>query len=216
MKERPILFSAPMVRAILDGSKTQTRRVVKHNLVVHNDKMGVFDHKGVNYRVNMRNGDRKTLTQFCPYGQPGDRLWVRETWRAIETASATIYDEDAGNTEADYKATPRDVFFDCPVKWKPSIHMPRWASRITLEITAVRVERVQDISEKDARAEGVNPYMAGVGIIDPPMFADEYQYRPDYCTGFQCAWDEINAKRGIEFSTNPWVWVIEFKRAVNA
>ena len=129
----------------------------------------------------------------CPYGVPGDRLWVRETFYSNGMCKNTM--------SCHYRATYNGLFTPdtVPWKWTPSIFMPRWASRITLEITGVRVERVQDISEEDARAEGIpDEYRAGHRIY----------YRPR----FKTLWDSINAKRGFGWDSNPWVWVVEFKR----
>ena len=177
MKERPILFSAPMVRALLAGMKTQTRRAFK-------TKNG-----GVWPNANDLPGIRQIL-RSCPYGQPGDRLWVRETFARIDGQTRPWI-------ETDYKATYThgDRLGDTlgiKKRWTPSIHMPRHASRITLEVTGVRVERLQDISEADAIAEGV--------YTDPAC--------PAY-DAYAQLWDEINGLGSWE--ANPWVWVVEFK-----
>lgn len=202
MKERQILFSGAMVRAILDGRKTQTRRVVK---LPHNNPLGAWEPttiggKGL-YRdkactIPANEPERAaiwhTRTGDCVvalYGQPGDRLWVRETWRedSPDDAEAAIYRAD-GRTDL-----PPEF------KWKPSIFMPRWASRITLEITGVRVERLQDIGWRDCAAEGTpNDPEHGIGY---PTWQDAYA----------ALWDSINAKRA-PWASNPWVWVVEFKR----
>ncbi len=172
--EKPILFSGEMVRAILDGRKTQTRRVVRreHIPFVHSLLAGWISGRWSHLPL--------------PYGRPGDQLWVRETW----------LEDTVGNIR--YRATERAVQ-DGNWKWRPSIFMPRWASRISLEVTAVRVERVRDISEEDARAEGVDSIVA----------TDTYS---SYRMGFRKLWDSINAKRGYSWESNPWVWVVEFKR----
>lgn len=180
MKERPILFSGPMVRAILEGRKTQTRRVVKLNA------SGRAFRAGRNWHL----GDPECV-KACPYGQPGDRLWVRETWRLHD-------DEESGVVTLKYRADdahrflPGGVFIDpgwAYGGWKPSIHMPRWACRIVLEITGVRVERLQHMDGEDARAEGVS------------FHAD-----------FRELWDSL-ASPGARWNDNPCVWVVEFKRA---
>jgi hypothetical protein len=202
-KERPILFSGPMVRAILEGRETQTRRVVRQDIM----GMCVMD----------------MLAIPCPYGQPGDRLWVRETtyWPPRETMNyihyaATpriargrfhkdgllthfygIFDTDGEQIEALLKEGYRKC---------PSIHMPRWASRLTLEVTSVRVERVQNIGEDDARAEGVE--LANDHRGYPGTGA---AYKRTYRAGFAKLWDSINAKRGYSWESNPWVWVVEFR-----
>lgn len=199
MKERPILFSAPMVRAILAGTKTQTRRAVKlQPEAEHGGEPYWFvgGYRAWTYRNTtdlLRKGGN---VMPCPYGQTGDRLWVRESF-------CPIYSQDPHYNggrpiEYDYQATYKhgDRLGDLigvKKKWKPSIHMPRAASRITLEVTAVRVERLQDISEADALAEGV--------YTDPAC--------PAY-DAYAQLWDEINGSDSWE--ANPWVWVVEFKR----
>ena len=179
MKERPILFSGPMVRAILDGSKTQTRRVAKEF-----DEMPNLD--GILQRFPRQNG--------CRHGSPGDRLWVRETW--AHERDGTGCPDDTGVL---YRAT--DPGWDdegTGLRWRPSIYMPRWASRITLEITAVRVERLQSISEADARAEGVTP--------------NAFEQTSDNWGGvlYRRLWEQINGPGS--WHANPWVWAITFQR----
>lgn len=195
IKERPILFSGPMVRAILEGRKTQTRRVVVPTMTTPRvaplhmepwiiDGEQETDEHGLpcwaGYHPDYP-GEAKWFS--CPYGQPGDRLWVRETWnkQMIDGAERVAYRADIPNGHSF-------------LYWHPSIHMPRWASRITLELTGVRVERVQDITSEDARAEGVD--------------APDVLPRSKFAT----LWDSINAKRGYGWETNCWVWVLEFKR----
>lgn len=182
MKTRPILFSAPMVRAILDWRKTQTRRIVKP------------EHLRTSQAVDLVLGSLAAArlieaTTYCPYGQLGDRLWVRETF------SPTM---DGG---ALYRADPMYDGMkpgDFAWSWKPSIFMPRWASRITLEITAVRVERLRDISDDDAVSEGY--YFA------PNRCPDEF----DPAGWYESLWESINGPGS--WAANPWVWVIEFQR----
>lgn len=199
MKERPILFSGPMVRAILDGRKTQTRRVVKdsakHNVYLLGDNAcGV-------------------LWDHCPYGQPGDRLWVRETWAHISRCEH--YNHLHDSTEWLYKADGSS----CVSKWTPSIHMPRFASRILLEVTAVRVERLQEISRDDAIQEGIEHLHRDVDVPTLNPWRNYLQGQPgemiQHCScprrSFQTLWDLINAKRA-PWDSNPWVWVVEFKR----
>ena len=199
MKERPILFSAPMVRALLKSRKTQTRRVVKPQ-PASGVRPSPFSKSG------LEDGHGRELR--CPYGRPGDRLWVRETWARPITLDPgpTIY-------RADYPACVPSYYENVPpadeVVWKPSIHMPRSACRITLEITGVRVERLQDISEVDAKAEGCEPIdlcdhirqsCSDIGCPGPT----------NYRGGYQSLWESINGPGS--WDTNPWVWVIEFKR----
>jgi len=177
MKERGILFSGAMVRAILSGAKTQTRRVAK-------------DWTDDGTRVC------REQNAPCPYGGPGDRLWVRETWcyACIDHGSAA-----AMGNRADYRADHAAGFAPCN-PWRPSIHMPRWASRITLEIVAVRVERVQDIDTLGAAAEGT-----------PDLRTTENGWDLRDC--FVHLWDSINGKRpGCAWRANPYVWVVEFRR----
>jgi hypothetical protein len=188
MKERPIIFSGDMVRVILDGRKTQTRRVIKPQpKIIH----ALYPDASIETERIFRRGDQRI---HCPYGIPGDRLWVRETFCH---ATLTGYDARKDGGDYWYRATDEGL---CDGPWKPSIFMPRWASRILLEITEVRVERVQDISEKDAGAEGAWRTPAGCShySIEPPEF--------------ETLWDSINAKRGYSWESNPWVWVISFRR----
>jgi hypothetical protein len=187
IKERPILFSGPMVCAILAGMKTQTRRVVKFS------NAGCWERGSLpDSWVDQSNpiGTYPTYVN-CPYGQPGDRLWVRETFLLRESGKHAVYKAGMDSVEA-------AGFGAMYGGWKPSIFMPRWASRLSLKVTGVRVERVQDISEADAIAEG-----------RCLVLGDERGYFPE-------TWDTINAKRGFGWDANPWVWVIEFKRVAEA
>lgn len=209
-KERPILFSAPMVRAILEGRKTVTRRVVKPQPYI--DASGNFCWNGRNFGQNF-DGPltqaiasplpcSKTKRVLCPYGKPGDRLWVREAHSFVPDD-----DEPAGCSAVLYAADGNQYG-----KIRPSIHMPRWASRILLEVTAVRVERLQDISEGQAQAEGAEPYdVSGFGtderaLLDAPLMEQGSPYR----NGFALLWESINGAGSWE--ANPWVWVVEFRR----
>ena len=159
VKERPILFNGPMVRAILEGCKTQTRREIKNNPLLN---------AGFTDEFILLPGNASAFV--CPFGVVGDRLWVKET-----------FEDDEGG-------------------WRPSIFMPRWASRITLEITDVRVQRLQEITEEDARAEGYHPK---INDSLPDWTAKE---------SFKILWDSLNAKRGLDWDKNPWVWALSFKR----
>lgn len=196
MTERPILFSAAMVRALLAGTKTQTRRIVKpqpHGVALVASGNHLFD-----YRDDLGDYSRvvpmdKAVT-LCPHGLPGDLLWVREAFNADR--AEMVYRADGG--------MPAD-WFDAGSKWRPSIHMPRRASRITLEITMVRVQRLQDISEEDARAEGAPGYEEG---IDAPPPDDEHEWA--YLASFIRLWKSINGAES--WNANPWVWAISFKR----
>ncbi len=168
MAERGILFSAPMVRALLSGAKTQTRRLT-------------------HWRPQ------------CPYGFPGDRLWVRETWAhdadSLEDLRAMVEDIVGGSDCGPYYRAD-GVHENSGLRWRPSIHMPRWCSRITLEITDVRVQQLQDITEDDARAEGVTP---------------EPGKNHGHVGAFCDLWESINGKRST-WASNPWVWAISFRR----
>ena len=207
-REKPILFSAPMVRAILDGSKSQTRRVVKlksHHTIEERD-----DGKPWPW---MYDSDRDADHWLpCPYGQPGDRLWVRESF----CEALSNYEEEREQTTVYYRADGQEVVVDdgdgyaetnkdgtLKSPWKPSIHMPRWASRITLEITDIRVERLQDISEEDAQAEGAP---LELGVLERTILGAKARYR----SGFVRLWESINGPGS--WDANPWVWCISFKR----
>lgn len=211
VKERPILFNGEMVRAILDGCKVQTRRVIKPQPPA----WARFENPtGDGVTWTDRNEDTDDL-QFwpdydkpiiCPYGVPGDRLWVRETFETDPSEGDITYLADGEVYRFLCKAS--DVFFDRHRKGKrfPSIHMPRWASRITLEIVSVCVERVRDISEEDAKAEGIQLLDAGWGIEG---IATRCQCPT---VAFANLWDLINESRGFGWDANPWVWVVSFKR----
>jgi len=205
-RERPILFSSEMVRAILDGRKSMTRRVVRPQP----DSVAAFQDglpTEAYYGGWPKGGYAKDL--ICPYGQPGDRLWVRESFWAVEVEDQGIgnqflvYDEEfVGSNPKPKELRPTLHLLAQPLRWghHPSIHMPRWASRITLEITAVRVERLKDITVTDAQAEGVTP----LGVK-----GDGRRWR----AAFRELWDSINAKRkALGWDANPWVWVISFRR----
>ena len=203
VKERPILFSGPMVRAIIEGRKTQTRRVIKpkHEFFVDDG------HDGINrvYYPCYVTGEPEPQEILCPYGSVGERLWVRETWAVVPKVSddgpkhKAKGDGTGATWRADWNGNPSGF------PWKPSIHMPRWASRITLEVTGVRVERLNDISEADAQAEGCDGNYQ-IGYI-PAYQAGPFSYH------FAQLWESINGPGS--WSLNPWVWVVEFKRVVS-
>ncbi len=219
MKEHPIIFNRDMVKAILDGRKTQTRRVIKGkpnkifwNSIVYNGYAGWTDEHGKPF--------------CCPYGVPGDKLWMRETF---------AYTADYTGNDPGCFALMRGCFYradypegDCIEdeikRWRPSIHLPRRKSRIDLEVINIRVEQVQDISKEDSVAESVDMgqiiYREGDDTHNlhrkwlyenygHPMANTRVIGEEDL---FHALWDSINAKRGYGWDTNPWVWVIEFRR----
>ena len=186
MNEKPILFSGPMVRAILEGRKTQTRRAVKFPVLDRNGTGCEISGCEINSCLNQG-------LELCPFGHPGGRLWLRETWRKAypktSDSEGVVYRADKD------RSLGMDEYSDRH-RWKPSIFMPRWASRITLEIVSVRVERLKDISHRDALSEGVE---YDVSIPEGSPLAR-----------YQNLWDSINGKK-YPWKSNPWVWVIEFK-----
>lgn len=227
MKERPILFSAPMVLAVLEDRKNQTRRTryLEHvndspdDWEMANPKQwaSALADNGCDYGRPITDEDiqrkayqlcgggraffrhkesRKMISLPCPYGRPGDRLWSRETWAPVDEVAADPSDG------AIYRADHTGIQ---PGRWRPSIHMPRWASRITLETVSVRVERLQDISVEDARAEGCEHPLKGTELESVPG-----DYVADERTSFAILWQSINGKGS--WAENPWVWRIEFRR----
>lgn len=257
MKERPILFSGPMMRAILDGRKTQTRRVITPQPVVYPN--------AVQFRTLIIGGTERSalaaLASHCPYGKPGDRLWVRETfWCKNENCDhdycsgcdmGSLLSVGEGYAPIDYVATPKCLshpetehqqtvepwtgepvpgywWLAPPDDWDgedeqahrergvwtflpwgyhtkhPSIHMPRWASRLLLEVTEVRVERLNEISEEDARAEGAEPKRPAGAMEISAM-----PVRLSHIVGFRELWCSINSNEA--WDANPWVWVVSFR-----
>jgi hypothetical protein len=200
-KERPILFSAPMVRAILDGSKTQTRRVAKHPLA--QAAVRINSYKGQSeFDCILPDGTGGIIQ--CPYGKPGDWLWVRETW---------AYEQDGTGCPDDtgilYRATdPGWDDEETGLRWRPSIHMPRRASRILLEITDIRVQRLQEISEEDARAEGIDDDAAD-RVLMMAEAMNQREPRP-FASAFETLWEDINGTNS--WAANPRVWVVAFRR----
>lgn len=225
VKIRPIIFSGPMVRAIIGGRKTQTRRIIKLS-TTNADRSWRLDCHDVGAAIFTRPNrvvmGHEVVTECvkieCPYGQPDDRLWVRETWAVdADIAQARREHEDMmpGLRHGPYfRADP--VHENSGLIWRPAIHMPRWASRITLEVTGVRVERLQDISENDAKAEGINwsydrdPFASGPSACRYGNSALPGRGFNTAKFAFENLWDSINAKRA-PWSSNPWVWVIEFR-----
>lgn len=232
MKERPILMNTFSVRAILDGRKTQTRRVIKPQPEVGEEfsvwtgrkKWGDAVVRFTEHDCEPPHSFEESIAKHCPYGVPGDRLWVRETWLTdhqfddlkpseVPQHLATLW------YQADDAPTP-----PCMGKTRPSIFMCRWMSRILLEITGVRVERVQDISDDDVAAEGL-PYRQstedfaigrspanGKWYWGFPTPAWNYVYSRDAQCAFEELWDSINGSGDFSWEANPWVWVVEFER----
>lgn len=232
MTERGILFSAPMVRALLDGTKTQTRRVCKPAQAANLSYVtGIQDPRDFGQRpLEVRGsgwfGDEDGEVQFrSPYGRPGDRLWVREAWQYADWTEEGLpfvgYSADGAKQIAHYVQNDSDGWGErlqniwaelsrienyaidgraADRHWRPSIHMPRWASRILLEIVSVRVERLQDISEADAIAEGCSGYRPDDDPFRDVEPRDEYRE----------LWESINGAGS--WDANPWVWVVEFRR----
>jgi hypothetical protein len=246
--DRPIPFSGEMVRAILDGRKTQTRRVVKTVWDDHFEEP-CQNSKGEWFVCDNRPPDiLNAYFLHCPYGQPGDRLWVRESWKissfmegdpiSFQYKDGTIKEENerAGEFGNNYEEWYEKVIIQSsdylekikhpmddegiyhwehgksPLPWRPSIFMPRWASRILLEVVSVRVERVKDISENDAYSEGIRHIPKFVNNINFASWSDDvcsYNY-PTAKEAFHGLWDSINGKK-YPWDANPYVWVIEFK-----
>ncbi|PLL03020.1 hypothetical protein CWN39_13210 [Klebsiella pneumoniae] len=224
MKERGMIFNADMVRAILDGRKTQTRRIMKPQPEPcprggHWWPSNVFKTM-LHVEDEMQNGKGGwggLVGDACPFGDVGDRIWVREAFASGLSTKSTLA----------YRATHKredleDGFYDT-IKWTPSIHMPRWASRILLEITSVRVERLNAISEEDAQSEGVHTEVWDQTVVarnyaaideffqfwseDMPHYVEMNQL---YRSSFRSLWESIYGAEN--WLANPWVWVIEFKR----
>jgi len=218
VQEKPILFSGAMVRKIIEDLKTNTRRVMKPQPFLEHGKDGSWwflDRSKDGYgKTNSawKDGDKPFWT-YCPYGKPGDRLWVRESFIHVDATycyeASTSIPVDPARTI--YRADETDPGYG---PWKPSIHMPRDLSRLTLEIVSVKVERVQDISEEDAKAEGCPV----IQVTHHPCSEIERLIKQKHGVGtypakrhFQFLWDSINAKTN-PWSSNPWVWCITFRR----
>jgi len=196
MRERPILFSTPMVRAIINGQKSQTRRVVKDASAL------------------ITTDDRRAVTDApCPYGQPGDRLWVREKFTVMPSVKADfeiLY--DATDTLTEWIDNENKMAYPVRDRTHPSIHMPRWASRLTLEVVSVGVERVQDITATDAEAEGIESIVRSYGLAWRDYRGEPGAWFASPITSFASLWDSINASRGYGWSVNPYVWRVEFRK----
>lgn len=199
--EHPMLFSSEMVRAILEGRKTQTRRVIKPQPSLI-DQVLHWNHKAKGIlRYGSLEYMGKELPLCCPYGKVGDLLWVRETYCGEQTTYTKRHKMHCVAYKADegYRCGELKQYKG---RWRPSIFMPKWAARIWLEITGIKVERVQDISRKGAEAEGCKECSDGTG-----WYGAEVQF----CK----LWDSLNAKRGYGWSENPFCWVLSFKRVAD-
>ncbi|EOI8155764.1 hypothetical protein ACMW0A_002678 [Klebsiella variicola] len=233
MKERGMIFNGEMVRAILDGRKTQTRRIMAPQ-PADDIERGIFPNpEAIGWKSSLRHKHGSTTAHFCPYGKPGDRIWVRETWGVVsheldedgriqpwtpDRPATAIHEMPFGNgyysghaiyaADGDFTWGDDDGYEDGRSCWKPSIHMPKAASRILLEITDVRVERLNAISEEDARAEGIiDGGCLNCGEPEPCGCANP---DPDATDAFAYLWQSIYGQEN--WNANPWVWVIEFKR----
>ena len=196
MTDRPMLFKGDMVCAILDGKKTMTRQLYKP------------PNGGVQWNLRDIPGMRQILRN-CPYGQVGDRIWVRESWQAWAECDKIKADQlpvDARlrlNYPADGNTWPNRI--------RPSIHMPRWASRLTLEITDIKIERLQDISDNECKLEGVS--ITNYDGVIPVCHVDGHFHHTLLQGSFALLWESINGQDS--WAANPWVWVICFKRVIN-
>lgn len=219
-RERPIRFRGPMVRAILDGRKTQTRRVStteipvdadelfvwpRHEVLSHHNNPGLWARKGDANEDNLDGWVRFLCTS--PFGHYGDRLWVQETWTSCAVADGNHhgYAHESGGlyeaTGVQYRADFAGI--DDDIRWRPSTQMQRWASRITLGVTDVRVERLRDISEDDALAEGVDAWVEA-------NCWDHYYDNNSILDAYALMWDS-DAKLGYSWESNPFVWCITFR-----
>ncbi len=229
MKEKPILFNSEMVKAVLEGRKTQTRRVIKNACDIIQD----WDDKDKSYGPYYEDqyGDFHKSIEACPYGQIGNKLWVRETFtyhrnfgEDVKPDAPIIYKADKDNCgQYPCEINNETILVSQKMPWKPSIFMPKSACRIWLEITDIRVERVRDIGESESIKEGVSKYKtAGLrgwmyyNEDNLPLRTYELLRDTRVCgcarSSFLSLWDSINEKRGYPWESNPWVWVVEFKR----
>jgi len=218
VKERGIIFSGEMVQAVLEGHKTETRRVVRPQPWLHCDTFIVpkWIWRKENDPFDFTDNLVDALIKCCPYGAIGDKLWVRETWavsrllddvppRELEFLT-TNHDFPQGTIC--YRADSYNGTNPLRGKWRPSIHMPRWASRLTLEVTDVRAERLRDITAEDIMAEGIRCKMPGTTA---QLYTGDLPQDKSLRTAFVRLWDSLNKKRGFGYATNPWVWVVEFE-----
>ncbi|HBT7017499.1 TPA: hypothetical protein MCG72_000714 [Klebsiella pneumoniae] len=236
MKERGMIFNGEMVRAIIDGRKTQTRRIMAPQ-PADDIERGIFPNpEEIGWKSSLRHKHGSTTAHFCPYGKPGDRIWVRETWGVVsheldedgriqpwtpDRPATAIHEMPFGNgyysghaiyaADGDFTWGDDNGYEDGRSCWKPSIHMPKAASRILLEITDVRVERLNAISEEDAEAEGIDMEALYDSQDCYDCIADHNMTgRPTVTGAFKYLWESIYGEES--WKANPWVWVIEFKR----
>jgi len=226
VKGRPILFSGPMVRAILEGRKTQTRRIVKLDAELKargcTSLKGSWRDPGLGAGAYLKvPGPHETAHRlYCPHGYRGDQLWVKETWTAenvVNRQILVVYRASCFRDEFDLINGDGSVDRATVKRWKPSIFMPREWSRIILEITNVRVERLKEITTSDAVAEGVGQkeYAARHNASEGPALKRLCALAQHYgqpIAAYADLWNSLNAERGFGWEKNPWVWVIEFKR----
>lgn len=218
MSEKPIIFSTPMVRAILEGRKTQTRRVIKPQpteagLEWVETPEGFAAWRDPLLLLDEYSEDGGPCLRLCPYGQPGDILYVRETWCTHNDLHANSFDEEPLPGYY-YKADAPKYWANEVAKWHPSIHMPRQAARIFLKVTDIRVERLQDITENDAAAEGFSPedIIAVNLILGTPVVTGKYIGPANTAkNSFRVWWDSLYSKQGYSWHTNPFCWVIQFE-----
>ena len=227
IKERPALFNDEMVRAILEDRKTVTRRAIKPQPPEGHKWRGWVVDSTCSKEIGSASWDegggplrRNATYARCPYGKPGDRLWVRETWYCdhfevqqgpyLRPADMHDLDQSREDGELVYAADGLTPYEQEQPVWKPSIHMPRWASRILLEVTDVRVERLQDISDKEIEAEGIDldALAEGQGRYDMCHAGSGADGRPTLRT----AWRDLWGSTGGDWDANPWVWCVSFKR----
>ena len=237
MMERPILFSGPMVQAILAGRKTMTRRIAKHIKELNIESYEREEKLFTSWTVKFEPGFRKIrashsgglltkeealcfiANEYCPHGRIGDRLWVREAFGEVydicEHPEMDSCPDERWHIEWKYRADSEQPVIEHGyfTGWKPSIHMPREVSRIVLEITDIRIERLQDISEADALAEGVEPVEIICSRDGEKTAYRDYEFSGIYPNSpkdsFKSLWRKING--ADSWAANPWVWVVEFK-----
>ncbi|PXJ26349.1 hypothetical protein DMR11_00075 [Klebsiella pneumoniae] len=218
MKERGMIFNGEMVRAILDGRKTQTRRIMAPQPADDIERCIFPNPEAIGWKSSLRHKHGSTTAHFCHYGKPGDRIWVRETFQGplFDYDLMDSYCKDPTPFEKPefcvYKAdgVPAPEFYDADDElhccWRPSIHMPRWASRILLEITDVRVERLNAISQEDAQAEGMELTGWRPTYSDPDSGGEVMTPYDNFAE----LWSSIYGDES--WKANPWVWVISFER----